>query len=58
MKSCKKYITKKEDAEPEKKLELLNNSVEYFENNDEFDLEKFTKKYLIIKKSQISLKFI
>ena len=44
LKSCKKYITKKEDAEPEKKFELLNNSVEYFENNDEFDLEKFTKK--------------
>ncbi len=25
-------------------MELINNSVEYFENNDEFDLEKFSEK--------------
>ena len=35
---------KKENIEPEKRLELMNNSVEYFENNEEFDLEKFTEK--------------
>ena len=44
LKSCKRYIAKNEDLEPEKKLELINNSVEYFENNDEFDLEKFSEK--------------
>lgn len=44
LKSCKKYIAKKENIEPEKRLELMNNSVEYFENNEEFDLEKFTEK--------------
>ena len=32
------------NIEPEKRLELMNNSVEYFENNEEFDLEKFTEK--------------
>ena len=41
---CKGYIAKNEDLEPKKKLELINNSVEYFENNDEFDLEKFSEK--------------
>ena len=44
LKSCKRYIAKNEDLEPKKKLELINNSVEYFENNDEFDLEKFSEK--------------
>lgn len=44
LKSCKKYIAKKENVEPEKRLELINNSVEYFENNEKFDLENFTEK--------------
>ena len=50
LKSCKRYIAKNEDLEPKKKLELINNSVEYFENNDEFDLEKFSEKVFNNKK--------
>lgn len=47
LKTCKKYIAKKENVGPEKKLEFINNSVEYFETNEKFDLENFTEKVFL-----------
>lgn len=55
LKTCKKYIAKKQNIEPEKKLELIDNSVGYFENNEKFDIEKFTGK--IFKNEEESDKF-
>ena len=44
LKLCKRYIEKNENIEPEKKLNFINNSMIYFENNEKFNLEKFTEK--------------
>lgn len=43
LKSCKKYIEKQENIKPEKKIDLIKNSVEYLESNKKFDLNKFSK---------------
>lgn len=41
LKTYKQYIKKSCNIEPSKKVSMLNNSVQYFETHDEFELDEF-----------------
>ncbi len=43
LKTCKQFVKKAcHDIEPTDKIELLNNSIQYFETHDSFEIEDFT----------------